>query len=148
VWALGRLVRCYPRARLLHLIMHNGSSPIARATTAYLASHSRLRVFYTPPHASWLNLAALLRPALSDKYLWRFDSRSRQPLIDHLETSWPESNRRFVHPFTWSSSGRDLYTWARKKDTVICTKTYATVHWAAHAFAAHPPAHRRSGQCR
>ena len=41
---------------------------------------------------------------------------------------WPEYNRRFAHPFTWFWSCRDLYASARKKDTVICTKTYATVH--------------------
>jgi transposase len=98
--ALSRLVRCYPRARRLHLILDNGPSHIARATKAYVASHPRLRAFYTPPHASWLNQAELLRRAFSDKYLQRFDSRSRQHLIAHLEASWPEYNRRFAHPFT------------------------------------------------
>ncbi|SRR6266487_2549501 len=126
--ALGRLVRRYPRARRLHLILDNSSSHIAQDTKAYLASHPRLRAFYTPPHASWLNQAELLLRAFSDKYLQRFDSPSRQHLIDHLEASWPEYNRRFAHPFTWSWSCRDLYTWARKKGTVICTKTSATVH--------------------
>jgi transposase len=126
--ALGRLVRRYPRAQRLHLILDNGSSHIAQATQAYVASHPRLRAFYTPPHASWLNQAELLLRAFSDKYLQRFDSLSRQHLIDHLEASWPEYNRRFAHPFTWSWSCRDLYAWARKKATVICTKTYATLH--------------------
>ena len=50
--ALGRLVRRYPRAQRLHLILDNGASHIAQATRAYLASHPRLRAFYTPPHAS------------------------------------------------------------------------------------------------
>jgi transposase len=126
--ALGRLVRRYPRARRLHLILDNGSSHIAQATRAYFASHPRLRVFLTPPHASWLNQAELLLRAFSDKYLQRFEAESRQHLIDHLEASWPEYNHRFAHPFTWSWSCRDLYAWAQKKDTSICTKTYATIH--------------------
>jgi transposase len=126
--ALSRLVRCYPRARRLHLILDNGASHIAQATTAYVADHPRLRAFYTPPHASWLNQAELLLRALADKYLQRFDAQSRQHLIDHLEASWPEDNRRFAHPFTWSWSCRDLYAWARQKGTAICTNTYATVH--------------------
>jgi hypothetical protein len=126
--ALGRLVRCYPHARRLHLILDNGSSHIAQATKAYLASHSRLRAFDTSPHASWLKQAELLLRAFSDKYLRRYDSQSRQHLIDHLEASWPEYDRRFAHPFTWSWSCRDLYAWALKKDTLIHTKTYATVH--------------------
>jgi DDE superfamily endonuclease len=128
LWALGRLVRRYPRARRLHLILDNGSSHIAQATNASVASPSRLRAFYTPPHASGLNQAEWLLRAFADKYLWRFESRSRQPLIDHLDTSWPEYNRRFAHPFTWSWSCRDLSAGARKKDTVIGTQTYATVH--------------------
>lgn len=126
--ALSRLVRCYPRARRLHLILDNGPSHIAPATKADVASHSRLRAFYTPPHASWLNQAELLLRAFSDKYLQRVDSQARQHLIDHLEASWPEDNRRFAPPFTWSWSGRDLYAWARKKATAICTETYATIH--------------------
>jgi transposase len=126
--ALRRLARHYPWAPRLHLILDNGSSHIARETQAYLASHPRLRAFYTPPHASWLNQAELLLRAFSDKYLQRFDPHSRQHLIDHLHASWPEYNCRFAHPFTWSWSCRDLYAWARKKATGICSKTYATVH--------------------
>jgi transposase len=126
--ALSRLVRCYPYARRLHLILDNGPSHIAQATKVYVASHPRLRAFYTPPHASWLNQAELLLRTFLDKCLQRFDSQSRQHLIDHLEASGSEYNRRFAHPFTWSWSCRDLYAWARKKGTAICTKTDATVH--------------------
>jgi transposase len=126
--ALSRLARRYQWARRLHLIMDNGSSHIAHATQAYCAGHPRLQAFYTPPHASGLNQAELLLRAFSDKYLQRFDPTSRQHLIDHLAASWPEYNRRFAHPFTWSWRCRDLYAWARKKATGICSKTYATVH--------------------
>jgi DDE superfamily endonuclease len=126
--ALGRLIRRYPRAQRRHVILDNGSSHIAQATNAYVASHPRLRAFYTPPHASWLNQAAWLRCAFSDKYLQRFDALARQPLIDHLEASWPAYHRRCAHPFTWSGSCRAVYAWARKKATGICTKTYATRH--------------------
>jgi transposase len=108
--------------------MDHGSSHIAHQTKADLASHPRLRAFYTPPHASWLNQAELLLRAFSDKYLQRFDPDSRQHLIDHLEASWPEDNRRFAHHFQWSWSCRDLYAWARKKASLICSKTFATVH--------------------
>jgi hypothetical protein len=88
--------------------MDNGSSHIARATTAYVASHPRLRAFDTPPHASWLQHAEWVLRAFSDKYRKRFAAVARQPLIAHLEASWPESKRRFAHPFDWSWSGREL----------------------------------------
>jgi hypothetical protein len=126
--ALGRLARCYPWARRLHLILDNGSSPVAHGTQAYVASHPRLRAFYTPPHASWLKQAELRLRAVSDTYRQRFDPQSRPHLIEHLEASWPEDNRRFAHPFTWSWSCRDLDAWVRKKAMRICSKTYATVH--------------------
>jgi DDE superfamily endonuclease len=125
--ALGRLARRYPRARRLHVILDNGSSHIAHDTRAYLASHPRLRAFYTPPHASWLNQAELLLRAFSEKYLDRFEPWSRPHLIEHLNASWPEYNQRFAHPFRWSWTCRDLYAWARKKGSLICTKTDATV---------------------
>jgi transposase len=126
--ALNRLTRRYPWAQRLNLVMDNGSPHIAHQTKAYLARHPRVRAFYTPPHASWLNQAELLLRAFSDKYLQRFDPVSRQHLIDHLEASWPEYNRRFAHPFQWSWSCRDLYAWARKKAMQIHSKTFATVH--------------------
>jgi hypothetical protein len=126
--ALSQLSRHYARARRLHLILDNGSSPMAHDTHAYWASHPRWRVFYTSPHASWLNQAELWLRAFSDKYLQRFDPQSRQHLIDHLHGSWLEYNRRYAHPCTWSWSGRDLYAWARKKTAGMCSKTSATVH--------------------
>lgn len=108
--------------------MDNGSSQIAREPRASFTSHPRLRACYTPPHASWLHQAALLLRAFAEQYLKRVDPESRQHLIAHLEASWPEYHHRFAHPFDWSWSGRDLYAWAQKKGSLICTNTYATVH--------------------
>jgi transposase len=108
--------------------MDNGSSHIAHETRTYFATHPRLRAFYTPPHASWLNQAEWLLRAFSDRYLDRFDPHSRQHLIDHLNARWPEYNHRFARPFDWSWTCHDLYAWARKKAALICPRTYATVH--------------------
>jgi hypothetical protein len=126
--ALSRLTRHYHWARRLTLVMDHGSSPIAHHTKASLASPPRGRACYTPPHASWLNQAEMRLRACSDTYLQRVDPDSRQPLIDHLEASWPEYNRRFAHPCQLSWRCRDLYAWARKKATLLCSKTFATVH--------------------
>ena len=128
LWCVRQVARHYRHAHRLHLIMDNGGSHIDHQTKAYFSAHPRLRAVYTPSHASWLNQAALLLRAFTDKYLDRFDCESRQQLIDHLNASWPEYNRRFAHPFEWSWTRRDLYAWAEKKGAAICTKTYATVH--------------------
>jgi len=128
LWGVRQLERRYPRARRLHLIMDKGSSHIDQHTQASFATHPRLRALSTPPHANWLNQAELLLRAFSEKYLDRFDPKARQELIDHLNASWPEYNQRFAHPFTWSWTCRQMYAWAEKKGTLICSKTYATVH--------------------
>ena len=108
--------------------MDNGGSHIAHATQRYFARRPRLRVLYTPAHASWLNQAELLLRAFTEKYLERFDAESRQHLIDHLNASWREYNHRFAHPFEWSWTRRDMYAWAAKKGYRIRSQTYATVH--------------------
>ena len=127
-WWVRQGARPYHRARRRQLSMDNGGSPIAHPTATSFATPPPLRVVYTPAHARWLNQAELLLRACTDKYRDRFDWASRQQLIAHLKASWPEYNRRFAHPFDWSWTRRDLYAWAEKKGTAICTKTYATVH--------------------
>jgi hypothetical protein len=92
--ALRRLARPYRGAHRLHLILDNGVAHIAHATRACGANHPCWRVFSTPPHASWLHQAELLRRAVSDTYLKRFDPQARQQLVDHLEAGWLESNSR------------------------------------------------------
>ena len=120
--------RCYRRAARIHLILDNGPSHIAYETRAALAAIPRLRVLYTPPHASWLDQAELLLRAFSDRYLDHLDVSSRPALIAHLDASWPEYNRHYAHPFTWSWTRRDLHAWAQHKGAVICSQTSATVH--------------------
>jgi len=128
LWGVRQVERRYPNARRIHLIGDTGGSHIAHDTPRYFARHPRLRVLYTPAHASWLNQAELLLRAFSARYLTRFDAESRQHLIDHLSASWREYNHRFAHPFSWSWTRRDLRAWAEFKGALICTKTYATVH--------------------
>lgn len=127
LWALRQISRRWARARRIHLIMDNGSSHIDHNTRAYLATHERFRPLYTPAHASWLNQAELLLRAFSDKYLKHFESASRQHLIEHINASWPEYNKWFAHPFTWSWTQHQMRDWAKGKNS-ICTKTFATVH--------------------
>lgn len=128
LWALRQIARRWARAKRIHLIMDNGPSHIDHHTRTYLAAHERFRPLYTPAHASWLNQAELLLRAFSDKYLKHFESASRQHLIEHISTSWPEYNQWFAHPFNWSWTRRQMHDWASKKQISICSKTFATLH--------------------
>jgi hypothetical protein len=99
-------------ARRIHLIWDNASSHIAQETRDWLRAHyPRVRVLYTPAHASWLNQAELLLRAFSARYLQRGDWASRSELIGHLEASWPEYNRLYAHPFIWSWTRSKMHAW-------------------------------------
>src|SRR5947209_19952008 len=128
LWALRQISRRWARARRIHLIIDNGPSHIDHHTRAYLDAHARFRPLYTPAHASWLNQAELLLRAFSDKYLKHFESATRQHLMEHINSSWPEYNRWFAHPFNWSWTRHQLHDWASKKQVSICSETYATIH--------------------
>jgi len=127
-FGLTRLLKPYRDAERVHLIMDNGSSHTAEDTRIFLRQFPPVRPLFTPPHASWLNQAELLLRAFSQRYLKEVDTPSRSALVEHLQASWPEYNRRFAHPISWSWTRRDLRGWAKKRNAVICSKTFATVH--------------------
>lgn len=109
---LPQVVDHYRHARRIHLIWDGGPSHSARDTRDFLRqSYPWVRVLFTPAHASWLNQAELLLRAFAERYLKPGDWMSRQHLIDHLEASWPEYNRLFAHPFTWSWTRRHMHQW-------------------------------------
>ena len=96
----------------VYLIQDNGSSHIAQATRTYFAEDADWwRPRYTPAHASWLNQAELLIGAFSQRYLRDGSWASQQLMIDHLDNSWPEYNRRFAHPFRWTWSRPKMRQW-------------------------------------
>ncbi|MGZ3457766.1 MAG: transposase [Archangium sp.] len=98
--------------RRIHLIWDNGSSHIAQETREFLRrNYPHVRVLFTPAHASWLNQAELLLRAFGAHYLQRGDWTSRSEFIAHLEASWPEYNRLYAHPFTWSWTRPKMHEW-------------------------------------
>lgn len=109
---LPQLFYQHRRRRRIHLIWDGGPSHTAGDTQALLrAYHPQVRLLLTPAHASWLNQAELLLRAFAARYLSRGSWPSRQQLIEHLEASWPEYNRLFAHPFTWSWTRRHMHQW-------------------------------------
>lgn len=111
-WVLPKLFRYHRSARRIHLIWDNGPSHISGDTRELLnAYYPWVRVLLTPPHASWLNQAELLLRAFKAHYLGRGSWDSRESLIDHLNVSWPEYNRLFAHPFTWSWTRYRMHKW-------------------------------------
>jgi hypothetical protein len=113
---LPELFREHRKARRIHLIWDGGSSHISAATQQFLRDYPRVRDLVTPAHASWLNQAELLLRSFTCHYLGRGDWTSKKQMIEHLNASWPEYNRLFAHPFSWSWTRRDMNKWiARHK---------------------------------
>lgn len=98
-------------ARRIHLIWDNGSSHIAQETRDLLRAYPHVRMLFTPAHASWLNQAELLLRAFAARYLQRGEWASRVEFIDHLAASWPEYNRLYAHPFSWSWTRSKMHSW-------------------------------------
>ena len=91
----------------IHLIMDNGSSHTSKATTAWLATHPRFKVTYTPKHASWLNQIELFFSILTRRLLRRGEFSSRQDLADKIE-NFIEVYDHTAKPFRWTYDGSPL----------------------------------------
>jgi len=103
------------QARRIHLIWDGGPSHTSALTRQFLCGYPRVRVLVTPVHASWLNQAELLLRSFEAHYLKRGDWASKEQMIDHLHASWPEYNRLFAHPFSWSWTRRDMHRWLERQ---------------------------------
>jgi hypothetical protein len=121
--SVGRLIDEHRDARAINLIMDNGPSHVSASTQAFLATLTPpVRVFYTPPHASWLNQAELLLNAFSSRYVERGSWTSRDEMITHLTNSSAEYNKLFAHPFQWSWTTHCFRDWlaAKKSSPISC----------------------------
>lgn len=50
---LGKLLKRYPRRKIC-LVLDNGSTHCSRETMAFPSRHPRVKLYFTPTHASWL----------------------------------------------------------------------------------------------
>lgn len=109
---LPEVLAPYGKLRRVHLIWDGGASHVAAATQQFLRDHhGAVRSLLTPAHASWLDQAELLLRAFAERYLKPGGWNSRQAMVDHIAASWPEYNRLFAHPFTWSWTRHNLHAW-------------------------------------
>jgi DDE superfamily endonuclease len=95
------------------LLVHDGGpSHTAGATADYFAGcDGWWRPRLTPAHASWLNQGELLNHAFGHRYLKRGSWASREAYIGHVESSWPEYNRLYAHPFEWTWTNQKMRRW-------------------------------------
>jgi transposase len=106
VQLLRELLTALPH-EVVHLVWDNGSTHISVEMTKFLASPegSRLRVYYTPTHASWLNLAENFFSRLSRGYLGRRRYRTLEQFDAHVNSCIIRLNSE-AHPIRWSYNPR------------------------------------------
>jgi hypothetical protein len=113
---LPDVLGAHGHVRRVHLIRDGGPSHIAAKTLAFVrARFPKVHVLFTPSHASWLNQAELLLRSFAAHYLNRGDWKSRQQMIEHLDASWPEYNRLFAKPITWSWTRQKMRRWVARQ---------------------------------
>jgi hypothetical protein len=103
------------KLRGVFLVHDGGPSHTAGATADYFAECGGWwRPRLTPAHASWLNQGELLNHAFGQRYLKRGSWTSRGEYIAHVESSWPEYNRLYAHPFEWTWTNQKMRLWFAK----------------------------------
>lgn len=100
---LDRLVSTQPKRRAIHIIADNLSAHKTKAVTAWLSTHPRVTIHYTPTYSSWLNQIEL----------W-FAKIERDMIARGIFTSTADLRRKLMHyirlhnktckPIQWSYS--------------------------------------------
>jgi transposase len=104
---LDRLDTAIDPSKEMHVVLDNGSSHTAKHTKAWLAAHPRWHVYWTPPHASWLNQVELVFSALTRRVLRHGDFASRDDLIAKMDAYVIKRNET-ARPFRWTYEGSPL----------------------------------------
>ena len=97
-----------PWARVIHIVWDNGSTHISKAMKAFLASEDgkKFRVYYTPTHASWLNLAENFFSRFTRRYLAGRRYSGLDELDDHVYAALQDYNARHARPMSWTYNPR------------------------------------------
>jgi transposase len=100
---LERVVATQPRRREIHLIADNLSAHKTKVVQAWLATHPRVHLHYTPTYSSWLNQVDLWFAKIERDCIARgiFTSTAdlRRKLMQYIR-----AHNKTCHPFVWSYS--------------------------------------------
>src|SRR2546425_10403011 len=100
---LRRLDREFPRDLTLHLILDNYGTHTHPNVTAWLATHPRFVLHFTPTSASWLNLVERWFREITTKRIRRGVFHSVEDLVAAIDTYLRETNKN-PKPFVWTAS--------------------------------------------
>jgi transposase len=112
---LRQVARAYPGVEL-HLVMDNYAAHKHPDVKAWLEANPRVRVHFTPTHASWMNLVEVWFSIAERQAIHRGTFTSVRDLTRKIRTFVDGWNAR-SHPFTWTRPAEDVLAKANRKKT-------------------------------
>ena len=96
-----------PRRKQLHLIIDNYSTHKHPDVQAWLKTHKRFHIHFTPTSASWLNMVERFFRDLTQKQIRRGCFASVAELIETIEAYIAQHNSH-PKPFVWTAKASDI----------------------------------------
>lgn len=104
---LGEIDRSTPPDLDLHLIVDNSGTHGTKEVEAWLGSHKRFYLHFTPTSSSWINMVERVFSSLTNQQI----RRGTFPDVASLEaaiTAWVEHSNQNPKPFKWTRTARDI----------------------------------------
>ena len=112
-WGFVAVADGYPTSAGL-LPGQSGKGPVK--VQAWLASHPRIHLHFTPTYGSWLNLVEVFFSIIERQALRRGDFASVQELMAAIRRFCDSWNQR-CRPFTWTKDADQILTKLKRQNT-------------------------------
>jgi transposase len=103
---LKLVAKAYPR-RQLHVVLDNYATHKHQRVQAWLGSHPRIQLHFTPTYASWLNLVEVFFAIIERQALRRGDFASVDELVAAIGRFCDGWNQR-CQPFRWTKDADQI----------------------------------------
>ena len=110
---LKTIDREVPKGLQIHLILDNYATHNHPAVKAWLATHARFHLHFTPTSSSWVNMVEIFFGQLSAKAIRRGVFTSVPALIDAIETYLAAHNDN-PQPFRWTATTEQILEKVRR----------------------------------
>jgi transposase len=105
---LKQVAKAYPR-RQLHVVLDNYATHKHQRVQAWLGTHPRVQLHFTPTYASWLNLVEVFFSIIQRQALHRGDFASVPEWVPAIRRFCDGWNQR-CQPFAWTKDADQILT--------------------------------------
>jgi len=112
---LKQVARAYPEVEL-HLVMDNYAAHKTPEVRTWLQANPRVRVRFTPTHASWMNLVEVWFSIIERQAIHRGTFTSVKQLNAKIRQFINGWNDR-AHPFVWTKTSEEILQKANRQPT-------------------------------